>query len=115
MRSVEAIADEALSLPANERAALVLRLAESLDEQHDNDAEDAWAEAVTERIEALNAGTAEAAAWYDERVSGLGDRFLSEAEAAFARIDATPGVGPPWTHPRLPAGVRRMFLRSFPC
>jgi putative addiction module component (TIGR02574 family) len=59
MRSVEAIADEALSLPANERAALVLRLAESLDEQHDNDAEDAWAEAVTERIEALNAGTAE--------------------------------------------------------
>ena len=59
MRSVEAIADEALSLPANERAALVLRLAESLDEQHDDDAEDAWAAAVTERIEALNAGAAE--------------------------------------------------------
>jgi putative addiction module component (TIGR02574 family) len=59
MRSVEAIADAALSLPANERAALVLRLAESLDEQHDDDAEDAWAAEVAARVEALNAGTAE--------------------------------------------------------
>lgn len=31
-----------------------------------------------------------AAAWYDERVSGLGERFLVEAEAAFARIDEMP-------------------------
>ncbi len=30
---------------------------------------------------------AEAAAWYDDRVAGLGERFLLEAEAAFARID----------------------------
>ena len=56
----------------------------------------------------------EAAAWYDERVSGLGERFLSEVQSAFARIDEKPLVGPPWTHRRLPAGVRRMFLRSFP-
>ena len=55
-----------------------------------------------------------AAAWYDERVSGLGERFLVEAEAAFARIDATPLAGSPWLHRRLPDGVRRMFLRSFP-
>jgi putative addiction module component (TIGR02574 family) len=59
MRSVEAIAVEALSLPANERAALVLRLAESLDDQHDADAEDAWATEVAARVEALKAGTAE--------------------------------------------------------
>jgi putative addiction module component (TIGR02574 family) len=59
MRSAEAIAVEALSLPADERAALVLRLAESLDEQHDADAEDAWAAEVAGRIEALKAGTAE--------------------------------------------------------
>jgi hypothetical protein len=57
---------------------------------------------------------AEAAAWYEERVRGLGDRFLTEAEGAFARIDRTPLTGPPWKHSRLPDGVRRMFLRSFP-
>jgi hypothetical protein len=38
---------------------------------------------------------AEAAAWYDERVVGLGERFLSEAEAAFACIDETPLTGAP--------------------
>ena len=36
MRSAEAIAVDALSLPVDERAALVLRLAESLDEEHDS-------------------------------------------------------------------------------
>ncbi len=59
MRSSEAIAIEALSLPVDERAALVLRLAESLDEDHDADAEDAWAAEVAARIEAVRAGTAE--------------------------------------------------------
>jgi putative addiction module component (TIGR02574 family) len=59
MRSSEAIAIEALSLPVNERAALVLRLAESLDEDHDADAEDAWAAEVAARVDAVGAGTAE--------------------------------------------------------
>jgi len=60
MRSAETIADEALLLPRNERAVLVLRLAESLDEQQDVDVEDLlWAEEVASRIEALRAGTAE--------------------------------------------------------
>lgn len=49
MRSVEAIAVEALALPEDERAELALRLAESLDEQHDADAEDAWALEVAAR------------------------------------------------------------------
>ena len=57
---------------------------------------------------------AEAAAWYDDRVAGLGERFLLEAEAAFARIDEKPLTGQPWKHRRLPEGVRRMFMRSFP-
>jgi plasmid stabilization system protein ParE len=69
---------------------------------------------VAEILLAASAEMAEAAAWYEERVSGLGDRFLSELEAAFTRIDETPFIGPPWTHRRLPDGVRRMFLRSFP-
>ena len=59
MRSAEAIAAEALALPTNERAALVLRLAESLDDQHDPDAEDHWAEEVSARIQALRSGAAE--------------------------------------------------------
>lgn len=59
MRSAEAIAIDALSLPHDERAALVLRLAESLDEKHDADAEDAWAAEVAGRIETVRAGTAE--------------------------------------------------------
>jgi hypothetical protein len=49
-------------------------------------------------------------AWYDERVAGLGERFLHEAEVAFARIDEKPLTGPPWKHRRLPDGVRRMFV-----
>ena len=59
MRSDEAIAVDALSLPVDERAALVLRLAESLDEEHDADAEEAWAAEVAARIDAVRAGTAE--------------------------------------------------------
>jgi putative addiction module component (TIGR02574 family) len=59
MGSAEAIAVDALALPADERAALVLRLAESLDDQHDPDAEDAWATEVAARIESVRSGTAE--------------------------------------------------------
>jgi len=44
---------------------------------------------------------------------GLGERFLLEAEAAFARIDEKPLTGPPWKDRRLPEGVRRMFMRRF--
>jgi hypothetical protein len=69
---------------------------------------------VAEILLAASAEMGEAAAWYDERMSGLGERFLGEAEAAFARIDETPLTGSPWSHRRLPDGVRRMFLRSFP-
>jgi plasmid stabilization system protein ParE len=57
---------------------------------------------------------AEAAAWYDGRVTGLGERFLNDVQATFARIDEKPLTGPPWIHRRLPDGIRRMFLRSFP-
>ena len=59
MRSAEAITVDALALPTDERAALVLRLAESLDEQQDADAEDAWDAEVAARAEGVRAGTAE--------------------------------------------------------
>ena len=69
---------------------------------------------MAEILVAASTEMAEAAAWYDERVDGLGERFLYEAEVAFARIDEKPLTGPPWKHRRLPDGVRRMFVRSFP-
>ncbi|MET0793955.1 MAG: hypothetical protein ABW061_20715, partial [Polyangiaceae bacterium] len=68
---------------------------------------------MAEILVAASAEMAEAAAWYDERVSGLGERFLGETEAAFTRIDDRPLTGAPWSHRRLPDGVRRMLLRSF--
>jgi toxin ParE1/3/4 len=69
---------------------------------------------MAEILVAASTEMAEAAAWYDARVAGLCERFLLEAEAAFARIDEKPLTGPPWKHRRLPEGVRRMFVRSFP-
>jgi plasmid stabilization system protein ParE len=69
---------------------------------------------VAEILRAASAEMAEAAAWYESRVDRLGERFLREAEAAFARVDEKPLTGSPWKHGRLPDGVRRMFLRSFP-
>lgn len=69
---------------------------------------------MAEILRAASAEVAEAAEWYAERVDGLGERFLLETEAAFGRIDETPLTGSPWNHRRLPPGVRRMFLRSFP-
>lgn len=69
---------------------------------------------MAEILVAASAEMAEAVAWYDDRVDRLGERFLLEAEAAFARIDEKPLTGPPWKHRRLPEGVRRMFVRSFP-
>ena len=49
---------EALALPVRERAALALRLAESLDEGTDADMESAWAAEVSERVAALARGEA---------------------------------------------------------
>jgi hypothetical protein len=69
---------------------------------------------MAEILVAASTEMAEAAAWYDERVAGLGERFLHETEVAFARIDEKPLTGPPWKHRRLPDGVRRMFVRSSP-
>lgn len=57
---------------------------------------------MAEILVAASTEMAEAAVWYDARVAGLGERFLLEAEAAFARIDEKPLTGPPWKHRRLP-------------
>lgn len=56
----------------------------------------------------------ESAAWYELRAEGLGLRFVDEVASAFARIDSAALSCAPWARPGLPAGVRRVFLRSFP-
>jgi toxin ParE1/3/4 len=56
----------------------------------------------------------EAADWYEARREGLGERFLVEARAVVDRAASMPLSGAPWAHPEVPAGVRRMWLRSFP-
>ena len=47
-------------------------------------------------LDLLNVASLELAdvgAWYDERVVGLGDRFLDEPESAFSLIEENPEVG----------------------
>ena len=50
----------------------------------------------------------------DTTIRALVQRLGAKAEAVFARIDKRPLTGAPWRHRRLPEGVRRRFLRSFP-
>lgn len=45
---------------------------------------------MAEILVAASTEMAEAAAWYNDRVAGLGERFLLEAEVAFARIGRMP-------------------------
>src|SRR6187402_3373246 len=89
------------SLPIDERAALVLRLAESLDEEHDADANDVWAAEVAARIETVRAGTAET---------------ITTAEAlaqARARLLAPPPKPAPAPVPSQPRSTARR-LRTIP-
>jgi plasmid stabilization system protein ParE len=51
----------------------------------------------------------EAAQFYEQRVPGLGDRFLHEFDAAVAEIQRNPHR---WR--MIEAGVRRFIMRHFP-
>jgi hypothetical protein len=69
---------------------------------------------VLEILEAASLEMAEAADWYEERVVGLGDRFLAEARDAFDLIRRHPALGSPWLLKGIPPGIRHVPLRSFP-
>jgi len=47
--------------------------------------------------------------WYDERVSGLGLRFLESVEQALVRIERSPQL-----YEIVYEGVRRALIRTFP-
>jgi len=63
----EKILQDALALSDAERAVVVARLIESLDETTDTDVDDAWAAEIERRCAALDAGDAETSDWKDVR------------------------------------------------
>jgi len=63
----EKILQDALALSDAERAVVVARLIESLDETTDTDVDDAWAAEIERRCAALDAGVAETSDWEDVR------------------------------------------------
>jgi toxin ParE1/3/4 len=69
---------------------------------------------VLEVLEAASSELADAGEWYEERVAGLGDRFLSEVRVAFDLIVRHPALGSPWLLQGIPPGVRHVPLHSFP-
>jgi len=57
---------------------------------------------------------AEAAAYYERRQVGLGDRFIREVTTSLHLVDQVPEAGSPSLVEGSPLGVRRMPVRSFP-
>ena len=49
------------------------------------------------------------AAYYEERVAGLGARFLDQVESAIRLAASMPGIGSPHRH-----NTRRVFPKDFP-
>lgn len=62
---VDHLLDEALELPTEERAALVVALLDSLDGNLDASVSEAWREEVHKRRKELHAGTVKAVPWAD--------------------------------------------------
>ena len=58
---------EALTLPAEERAALAGALIESLDSAVDENVEAAWSEEIRRRLERVDAGLAKTVLWAEAR------------------------------------------------
>lgn len=51
----------------------------------------------------------EQAIYYDERSTGLGEKFTAQVEAALTLAMSMPGIGSPYRH-----GTRRVFPKDFP-
>jgi hypothetical protein len=58
--------------------------------------------------------SAEAAAWYDDRLAGIGDDFLSEVAEAFGRIRSVPQSFSKLESYTGTYDLRRCVLRRFP-
>jgi putative addiction module component (TIGR02574 family) len=59
--------EEALLLPSEARAALAGELIQSLEDQVDDNAEEAWSKEIRRRLDQLDAGTATTISWREAR------------------------------------------------
>ena len=61
------VLEEALSLPAPERADLAATLLESLDEQENEGVEEAWAQEIEQRVRQVESGAVKTIPWSEAR------------------------------------------------
>ena len=61
--NLQNLADQALALPDDQRAALAATLIGSLDTQIDEDAEESWKEEVAKRVAEIDRGEVELIPW----------------------------------------------------
>jgi putative addiction module component (TIGR02574 family) len=71
--SEERVIVQALRLPKTARAALVVRLLETLDTEVDEDAEEAWDEEIAKRLEEIDSGRVKLVPWSEARRQIIGD------------------------------------------
>ena len=72
--SEERVIVQALRLPRSARAALVVRLLETLDTDVDPDAEEAWDEEIAKRLEEIDSGRVMLVPWSEARRQIMGTR-----------------------------------------
>ncbi len=70
MQEAQELLKKALALSVKERADLAGRLIESLDETFDEDAEAAWQEEISRRLEEVRSGKVKTVSWNDVRQKG---------------------------------------------
>ncbi len=73
VEEVRKIVEQALKMPARERAEIVQRLLESLDRQIDVDVESAWQSEVERRISELDSGRVTCIPWEEVRERLMGN------------------------------------------
>lgn len=56
---------------------------------------------------------AEAAEYYEDKATLLGERFLLALQIALDRIELDPRAQAPWTFSGVPEGVRQSIVREF--
>lgn len=72
MAQANKVLEEALALPADERARVAARLIDSLDPADEPDVDAAWRGEVTRRVRELDDGTVETVDWLEARRQILG-------------------------------------------
>jgi putative addiction module component (TIGR02574 family) len=65
LREAADLLREALSLPQEQRAALIDSLLESLDSHVDEDAEEAWRQEIYRRLQQIDSGAVQLIPWED--------------------------------------------------